>query len=68
VLGKGVEDMRGESVEEKVRARGWLYLCGQAVVCSRHMEVAAMVSSINPTISATVDSTELGQLQQVVVD
>ena len=63
--GKGVEDKRGESVGPRVAERGWLYLGGQAVVCSRCMEVVAMVSSVNPTISAAVDSVELGQLQQV---
>lgn len=66
LAGKGVEDKRGESVESKVRAGGWLYLGGRAVQCSRAMEVAAMLSSINPSISATADSVELGQLQQVL--
>ena len=37
---------------------------GQPVVCDRPMEVAAMVSSINPAISANVDSIECGALQQ----
>jgi len=29
------------------------------------MEVAAIVSGINPTITATIDSVEMGSLQQV---
>ena len=30
------------------------------------MEVAAIVSGINPSISATIDSVEMGSLQQVL--
>jgi hypothetical protein len=48
-----------------VTEKAWLYLNGQPVVCTRQMEVAAMVSSINPAISATIDSVEMGALQQV---
>lgn len=32
------------------------------------MEVAAMVSAINPSITATIDSVEMGSLQQVKLD
>ena len=43
----------------------YLFLCtGQPVVCDRHMEVAALVSSINPAINANYDSIEVGGLQQ----
>ena len=38
---------------------------GYPVVCTRQMEVTAIVSGINPSISATIDSVELGSLQQV---
>ena len=34
------------------------------MVCDRAMEVAALVSSINPGISASLDSLEVGALQQ----
>jgi menin len=41
-----------------------MFLAGQPVVCDRHMEVSSMVSSINPAISANVDSIECGTMQQ----
>jgi menin len=62
--GKGTEDKRGETTEDAVRSKCWLYLCGKSIVCSRHQEVAAIVSSINPSINATSDSLELSILQQ----
>ena len=34
------------------------------MVCDRLMEVAALVSSINPAINASYDSIEVGGLQQ----
>lgn len=34
------------------------------MVCDRHMEVAALASSINPAINANTDSIEVGGLQQ----
>ena len=37
---------------------------GQPVVCDRFMEVAALVSSINPAINSNYDSIEIGALQQ----
>ncbi|XP_041352389.1 menin-like isoform X2 [Gigantopelta aegis] len=62
--GKGNEDKRGQPINMGVAEKSWLYLNGQPVVCSRQIEVAAMVSAINPTISATMDSVEMGSLQQ----
>ena len=62
--GKGNEDKRGQSVEINKAKTSWLYVAGQPVVCDRHMEVAALVSSINPAINATFDSIEVGALQQ----
>jgi len=62
--GRGTEDKRGESTHEVVLSKCWLYLCGKSIVCSRHQEVAAIVSSINPSINATTDSLELSILQQ----
>ncbi len=66
-LGKGVEDKRGQSVAPGVAEKSWLYLSGNAVVCTRHMEVAAIISGINPAINATMDSVEMGSLQQVIL-
>jgi len=59
-----VEDKRGQPVTPSVTHRSWLYLSGHCVVCDRHMEVAAMVTSINPSIAASFDSPELTSLQQ----
>ena len=64
--GKGNEDKRGRPVDfDETTAHSWLYLSGYPVKCTRHMEVASMVSSINPTITNTSDSVELAGLQQV---
>ncbi|XP_045768808.1 menin [Maniola jurtina] len=61
--GKGNEDKRGRSVGEGVLARSWLYVAGKPVVCSRVMELAALVSSINPTLTPTIDVHEVAQMQ-----
>lgn len=63
--GKGVEDKRGQPVTPMVSNKSWLYLGGRCVVCDMYMAVAAMVTSINPSIAADVDSRELNSLQQV---
>jgi menin len=62
VTGKGNEDKRGQPVVEG--GSEWLYLKGHAVECSRPMEVAALVSAINPSLSATSDAVEVALLQQ----
>ncbi|XP_043269446.1 menin [Venturia canescens] len=62
--GKGNEDKRGQPVEAGVASRSWLYVNGQAVVCTRAMEVATIVSAINPSLSATADAAEVALLQQ----
>ncbi|XP_020901909.1 menin [Exaiptasia diaphana] len=63
--GKGNEDKRGRPVEfEGETAKSWLYLSGFAVRCTRHMEVASIVSSINVGISHNKDSVELANLQK----
>ncbi|XP_015591648.1 menin [Cephus cinctus] len=62
--GKGNEDKRGQPVETGVASRSWLYVNGQAVVCNRAMEVATIVSAINPSLSATADAAEVALLQQ----
>lgn len=59
--GKGNEDRRGQPIPQD---KSWLYLNGHAIPCTRATEVAALVSAINPTITATTDSTELVNLQQ----
>ena len=63
--GKGNEDKRGQSVALSVAEKSWLYLNGQAVICDRAMEVASLVAAANPSISTTLDSLEMGALQQV---
>ena len=37
---------------------------GQPVVCDRYVEVAAIVSSINPSVNSNSDSIEVGAVQQ----
>ena len=63
-LGKGNEDKRGQPVDPGIQARSWLYVSGNPVICSRFTEVASLVSSINPSITATIDSLEVASLQQ----
>ncbi|EFX68372.1 hypothetical protein DAPPUDRAFT_63144, partial [Daphnia pulex] len=62
--GKGNEDKRGQPVDPGIQARSWLYVSGNPVICSRFTEVASLVSSINPSITATTDSLEVASLQQ----
>ena len=63
--GKGNEDKRGQSIALSVAEKSWLYLNGQPVICDRATEIAAMVSAANPSINLTMDSIEMGALQQV---
>ena len=51
-------------MEAGVASRSWLYVNGQAVICNRTMEVATIVSAINPSLSATADAAEVALLQQ----
>ena len=62
--GKGNEDKRGQSVEIEKAKTAWLYVAGQPVVCDPGMAVAAIVSSINPALTANLDSVECGVMQQ----
>jgi menin len=60
--GKGSEDKRGQPVVTGAE-RSWLY--ATPIVCTRQMEVAAMVTAINPTVNATADCYDIAVLQQV---
>ncbi|XP_048517203.1 menin isoform X1 [Dendroctonus ponderosae] len=62
--GKGNEDKRGQEIGKGDSARSWLYVNNKPVVCTRQMEVAALVSAINPSLNASVDATEVALLQQ----
>lgn len=62
--GKGNEDKRGQEIGKGVSARSWLYVNNHPVICTRPMEVAALVSSINPSLNATHDAFEVALLQQ----
>ncbi|XP_053697759.1 menin [Sabethes cyaneus] len=62
--GKGAEDKRGQSVAPGVESQTWLYVAGNPVVCNRYMEVAAIVSAINPSLTATSACLEVADLQQ----
>ncbi|CAH2108275.1 unnamed protein product [Euphydryas editha] len=61
--GKGNEDKRGRSVGDGVQARSWLYVAGKPVICTRIMELAALVSSINPTLTPSIDVHEVALMQ-----
>uniref|UniRef100_A0A2M4BF74 Menin n=1 Tax=Anopheles marajoara TaxID=58244 RepID=A0A2M4BF74_9DIPT len=62
--GKGAEDKRGQSVAPGVESQTWLYVAGNPVVCNRYMEVAAIVSAINPSLTATSACLEVADMQQ----
>ncbi|XP_062551686.1 menin [Armigeres subalbatus] len=62
--GKGAEDKRGQSVAAGVESQTWLYVAGNPVVCNRFMEVAAIVSAINPSLTATSACLEVAEMQQ----
>lgn len=62
--GKGNEDKRGQSIGPGISSRSWLYVNNHPVVCTRSMEVAALVSAINPSLNATSDAFEVARLQQ----
>lgn len=62
--GKGNEDKRGQEIGKGVSARSWLYVNNHPVICTRAMEVAALVSAINPSLNATHDAYEVALLQQ----
>uniref|UniRef100_A0A8D8YT63 Menin n=1 Tax=Cacopsylla melanoneura TaxID=428564 RepID=A0A8D8YT63_9HEMI len=62
--GKGNEDKRGQPIGAGVSSKSWLYVNGCPVICNRFTEVAALVSSINPSLSATSESVEVSLLQQ----
>lgn len=62
--GKGSEDKRGQEIGKGVTARSWLYVNNKPVICTRAMEVAALVSAINPSLNATHDAFEVALLQQ----
>lgn len=44
-------------------AHSWLYVAGKPVICTRVMELAALVSSINPTLTPTIDVHEVALMQ-----
>lgn len=60
----GAEDKRGQSVTSGNESNSWLYLSGHPVVCDRYIEVGAIISSINPSLSMTSACLEVAELQQ----
>lgn len=62
--GKGTEDKRGQPTTSGYQSRSWLYLSGNPVVCTRSMEVAAIVSAINPSLNMTSTCLEVADMQQ----
>ncbi|KAK2716924.1 menin-like isoform X1 [Artemia franciscana] len=65
--GRIADDRRGHSIDTGVQTRSWVYLLGKPVVGSRKTEVAALVSAINPSVSAHADSLELTRLHQALL-
>lgn len=64
-VGKGNEDKRGQKIKNSEPGHGsWLYVNGHPVICNRHMEVSALVSSINPSINQSSDALEVASLQK----
>lgn len=59
--GKANSDKRGQSVTYQ---NCWLYTNGYAVKCDLRLCVAALISSINPSINSNTDSEILAFLQQ----
>lgn len=62
--GKGSEDKRGQPVSSGIESHSWLYLSGNPVVCDRYMEVAALVSAINPQLNMSSMCQEVEELQK----
>lgn len=62
--GKGSEDKRGQDITTGIESGSWLYLGGLAVVCDKPMEVAAIASAINISLSTNSDCVEVSELQQ----
>ncbi|GBP94835.1 Menin [Eumeta japonica] len=62
--GKGSEDKRGQDITSGIESGSWLYLGGLAVICDKGMEVAAIASAINISLSANSDCVEVQELQQ----
>ncbi|KAG8222671.1 hypothetical protein J437_LFUL002553 [Ladona fulva] len=60
--GKGNEDKRGQEIGRGLGSRSWLYMNGYPVVCTRAMEVAALVSAMNPSLTG---SRNLGDLEEI---
>lgn len=62
----GKIDKRGP-VSQSV-SDNWLYLKGHAVVCdTAELTLAALISSMNPALSATVDSLPLAKVQRMLL-
>nr|CAD7439136.1 unnamed protein product [Timema bartmani] len=61
---EGNEDKRGQPVAVGVGSHSWLYVNSHPVICSRHMEAAALVSAINPNLNPTTDAVQVQLLQQ----
>lgn len=63
----GNEDKRGQDVIAGIESKSWLYLSGHPVICDRFMEVVALISCVNISLSAASDCLELAELQQSVL-
>merc|ERR1719186_361038 len=55
-------DRRGQQLNPEDCYESWLYCDGHPVVCNRGMEVAAIVTALNPAITTTTNSQEVALL------
>lgn len=63
----GNEDKRGQDVSAGVESKSWLYLNGNILKCDRFMEVVALISCVNISLTPASDCLELAELQQSVL-
>eukprot|EP00088_Acartia_fossae_P027882 TRINITY_DN28635_c0_g1_i12.p1 TRINITY_DN28635_c0_g1~~TRINITY_DN28635_c0_g1_i12.p1 ORF type:complete len:549 (-),score=101.95 TRINITY_DN28635_c0_g1_i12:665-2311(-) len=57
-------DRRGEPLDTEQTTKSWLYSGGHPVICNRGMEIAAIITAINPSATATINSQEIVELQR----
>lgn len=68
ITGKKIENLHGQKIKDfEIENRSWLYVNDHPVICNRHMEVSALVSSINPSVNQFTDLIEVATLQKILL-